>query len=92
MDQALSGKGQDVASGSSVQKLEPPISRTASYTFYKEGRLKDVTYEGRWLSGKPNGRLDVHTVAFTLRSFYLYVEKLESVFFCLFSQRCFEMV
>uniref|UniRef100_A0A3P8Q1P4 Alsin-like PH-like domain-containing protein n=1 Tax=Astatotilapia calliptera TaxID=8154 RepID=A0A3P8Q1P4_ASTCA len=56
VDQALSGKGQDVASGSSVQKLEPPISRTASYTFYKEGRLKDATYEGRWLSGKPNGR------------------------------------
>uniref|UniRef100_A0A669C6P5 Alsin Rho guanine nucleotide exchange factor ALS2 n=1 Tax=Oreochromis niloticus TaxID=8128 RepID=A0A669C6P5_ORENI len=56
VDKALSGKGQDAASGSSVQKLEPPISRTASYTFYKEGRLKDATYDGRWLSGKPNGR------------------------------------
>uniref|UniRef100_A0A6Q2YD50 VPS9 domain-containing protein n=1 Tax=Esox lucius TaxID=8010 RepID=A0A6Q2YD50_ESOLU len=38
------------------RRAEPPISRTASYTFYKEGRLKDATYEGRWLAGKPNGR------------------------------------
>ncbi|KAJ8003567.1 hypothetical protein DPEC_G00149690 [Dallia pectoralis] len=35
---------------------EPPISRTASYTFYKDGHLKEATYEGRWLAGKPNGR------------------------------------
>ncbi|KAM4537906.1 alsin isoform 1-T1 [Fundulus diaphanus] len=54
VDQALSGAGHDV--GSSVSKSEPPISRTASYTFYKDGRLKDVTYEGRWLAGKPHGR------------------------------------
>lgn len=86
MDKALSGKGQDAASGSSVQKLEPPISRTASYTFYKEGRLKDATYDGRWLSGKPNGRLDVHTTAFTLRSFYLCVEKFKVFFFSFFSE------
>ncbi|XP_035533592.1 alsin isoform X2 [Morone saxatilis] len=58
VDQALSGAGQDTASVSSGsgQKLEPPISRTASYTFYKDGRLKEATYEGRWLAGKPNGR------------------------------------
>ncbi|XP_044043774.1 alsin isoform X4 [Siniperca chuatsi] len=58
VDQALSGAGQDTASVSSGsgQKLEPPISRTASYTFYKDGRLKEATYEGRWLTGKPNGR------------------------------------
>lgn len=58
VDQALSGAGQDTASVSSGsgQKLEPPISRMASYTFYKDGRLKDATYEGRWLAGKPNGR------------------------------------
>ncbi|XP_041822109.1 alsin isoform X2 [Chelmon rostratus] len=58
VDQALSGAGQDpapIGSGSG-QKLEPPISRTASYTFYKDGRLKEATYEGRWLAGKPNGR------------------------------------
>uniref|UniRef100_A0A8C7JN54 Alsin Rho guanine nucleotide exchange factor ALS2 n=1 Tax=Oncorhynchus kisutch TaxID=8019 RepID=A0A8C7JN54_ONCKI len=38
------------------QRAEPPISRTASYTFYKDSRLKEATYEGRWLAGKPNGR------------------------------------
>ncbi|XP_042369074.1 alsin [Plectropomus leopardus] len=58
VDQALSGAGQDTASvgSGSGQKLEPPISRTASYTFYKDGRLKEATYDGRWLAGKPNGR------------------------------------
>ncbi|KAL7369975.1 hypothetical protein ABVT39_015002 [Epinephelus coioides] len=58
VDQALNGAGQDTASvgSGSGQKLEPPISRTASYTFYKDGRLKEATYEGRWLAGKPNGR------------------------------------
>uniref|UniRef100_A0A6Q2YTM8 Alsin Rho guanine nucleotide exchange factor ALS2 b n=1 Tax=Esox lucius TaxID=8010 RepID=A0A6Q2YTM8_ESOLU len=47
VEQAIIGAGR---------RAEPPISRTASYTFYKEGRLKDATYEGRWLAGKPNGR------------------------------------
>ncbi|XP_028277552.1 alsin isoform X2 [Parambassis ranga] len=56
VEQALSGAGQDTASLGSGQKSEPPISRTASYTFYKEGRFKEATYEGRWLTGKPNGR------------------------------------
>uniref|UniRef100_A0A3B4UEV5 Alsin Rho guanine nucleotide exchange factor ALS2 n=1 Tax=Seriola dumerili TaxID=41447 RepID=A0A3B4UEV5_SERDU len=58
VDQALSGAGQDTTSAGSGsgQKLEPPISRLASYTFYKDGRLKEATYEGRWLAGKPNGR------------------------------------
>lgn len=65
VDQALSGAGQDTASlgSGSGQKLEPPISRTASYTFYKEGRLKEATYEGRWLAGKPHGRLDMDNVS-----------------------------
>ncbi|MGH0117624.1 UNVERIFIED_CONTAM: hypothetical protein FKN15_041816 [Acipenser sinensis] len=40
----------------SVQRPEPPISRTAKYTFYKDSRLKEATYEGRWLAGKPNGK------------------------------------
>ncbi|XP_060786136.1 alsin isoform X2 [Neoarius graeffei] len=40
---------------SGSQRAEPPISRTATYTFTKEGRLKDATYTGRWLSGKPHG-------------------------------------
>ncbi|XP_034720690.1 alsin isoform X2 [Etheostoma cragini] len=58
VEQALSGAGQDTASVDSGlgQKLEPPVSRTASYTFYKDGRLKEATYEGHWLAGKPNGR------------------------------------
>lgn len=38
------------------QRAEPPISRTASYTFYKDSRLKEATYEGHWLAGKPDGR------------------------------------
>uniref|UniRef100_A0A8C8FBW3 Alsin Rho guanine nucleotide exchange factor ALS2 b n=1 Tax=Oncorhynchus tshawytscha TaxID=74940 RepID=A0A8C8FBW3_ONCTS len=54
VDKAMSGAGQ---SGSGAgQRAEPPISRTASYTFYKDSRLKEATYEGRWLAGKPNGR------------------------------------
>uniref|UniRef100_A0A672PTJ6 Alsin Rho guanine nucleotide exchange factor ALS2 n=1 Tax=Sinocyclocheilus grahami TaxID=75366 RepID=A0A672PTJ6_SINGR len=40
----------------SSQKGEPPTSRTSTYTFSKEGRLKDATYEGRWLSGKLHGK------------------------------------
>ncbi|XP_072236137.1 alsin isoform X2 [Leuresthes tenuis] len=56
VDRALSGAGQDAASGGSAQRSDPPISRRASYTFYKDGRLKEATYEGRWLAGKPHGR------------------------------------
>uniref|UniRef100_A0A8C1NHU8 Alsin Rho guanine nucleotide exchange factor ALS2 b n=1 Tax=Cyprinus carpio TaxID=7962 RepID=A0A8C1NHU8_CYPCA len=39
-----------------MQRADPPISRTASYTFYKDSRLKEATYEGRWVSGKPHGQ------------------------------------
>ncbi|XP_027020317.2 alsin isoform X1 [Tachysurus fulvidraco] len=51
------GVGQDGNSFSlsGSQRAETPISRTATYTFTKEGRLKDATYTGRWLSGKPHG-------------------------------------
>ncbi|CAB1432963.1 unnamed protein product [Pleuronectes platessa] len=58
VDQALSGAMYDTASLSpgSGPKLEPPTSRTASYTFYKDGRLKEAKYEGLWINGKPNGR------------------------------------
>uniref|UniRef100_A0A8C7JUU4 Alsin Rho guanine nucleotide exchange factor ALS2 n=1 Tax=Oncorhynchus kisutch TaxID=8019 RepID=A0A8C7JUU4_ONCKI len=34
----------------------PAVSRTASYIFYKDLRLKDASYSGRWLSGKPHGK------------------------------------
>ncbi|KAF0045856.1 hypothetical protein F2P81_002385 [Scophthalmus maximus] len=53
VDQALSRAGQDTASVSSG--YEPPISRTASYTFYKDGRLKEATYEGEFKNGLEDG-------------------------------------
>ncbi|XP_026074542.1 alsin-like [Carassius auratus] len=40
----------------SSQKSQTSVSRTSTYTFSKEGRLKDATYEGRWLSGKLHGK------------------------------------
>ncbi|XDV30754.1 hypothetical protein PO909_033601 [Leuciscus waleckii] len=40
----------------SSQNGDPPVSRTSTYTFSKEGRLKDASYEGRWLTGKPHGK------------------------------------
>ncbi|KAA8579632.1 hypothetical protein FQN60_006725, partial [Etheostoma spectabile] len=73
VEQALSGAGQDTTSvdSGSGQKLEPPVSRTASYTFYKDGRLKEATfgefwapnktlnksdhYQGHWKDGKMHG-------------------------------------
>ncbi|XP_051986364.1 alsin [Xyrauchen texanus] len=58
VEQALSGLGHDGIPPSTgvMQRADPPISRTASYTFYKDSRLKEATYEGRWVSGKPHGR------------------------------------
>ncbi|KAK1336546.1 hypothetical protein QTO34_002577 [Cnephaeus nilssonii] len=58
VDQALRGASDHppYGGGSSVQRQEPPISRSAKYTFYKDPRLKDATYDGRWFSGKPHGR------------------------------------
>ncbi|CAG5933897.1 unnamed protein product [Menidia menidia] len=51
VEQALSWPEPDAA-----PRSDPPVSRTASFTFYKDGRLKEATYEGRWLAGKPHGR------------------------------------
>ncbi|XP_019379058.1 PREDICTED: alsin [Gavialis gangeticus] len=58
VDQALRGTSDLPPYGGSgnIQRQEPPISRSAKYTFYKDPRLKDATYDGRWLSGKPHGR------------------------------------
>ncbi|XP_035377793.1 alsin isoform X3 [Electrophorus electricus] len=50
------GQNGQVISPSGSQRAEPPVSRTATYTFTKEGRLKEATYNGRWLSGKPHGK------------------------------------
>ncbi|XP_054828500.1 alsin [Eublepharis macularius] len=58
VDQALKGTSDlpPYMSGGNIQRQEPPISRSAKYTFYKDPRLKDASYNGRWLSGKPHGR------------------------------------
>lgn len=61
VDQALSGGGGGevgAVPGSTTppKRPEPPMSRTASYTFYKDSRLKEATYEGRWLAAKPHGK------------------------------------
>ncbi|EMP24334.1 Alsin [Chelonia mydas] len=58
VDQALRGTSDlpPYGSGGNIQRQEPPISRSAKYTFYKDPRLKDAIYDGRWLSGKPHGR------------------------------------
>ncbi|XP_078259641.1 alsin isoform X2 [Rhinoraja longicauda] len=57
VDRALTGASDSMAAGlGGVMRVEPPISRTASYTFYKDPRLKEATYEGRWLAGKPHGK------------------------------------
>ncbi|CAL8292457.1 unnamed protein product [Arctogadus glacialis] len=58
VDLALGGAGPDpvTLSPGAGQKAEPPISRTASYTFRKDARLREATYEGRWLAGRPHGR------------------------------------
>lgn len=58
---ALGSGGAQETTSSSV----PPTCRTASYTFYKEGRLKDAVYEGHWISGKPDGRSGVMLSYFT---------------------------
>eukprot|EP00075_Anas_platyrhynchos_P028143 XP_027317396.1 alsin [Anas platyrhynchos] len=58
VDQALRGTSDLFlyGAGGNVSRQEPPISRSAKYTFYKDSRFKDAVYDGRWLSGKPHGR------------------------------------
>ncbi|KAM4626097.1 alsin [Discoglossus pictus] len=57
VDQSLRGiPDSPPPTGGSIHIQEPPISRTAKYTFYKDQRLRDATYIGRWLAGKPHGR------------------------------------
>ncbi|PKU48298.1 alsin [Limosa lapponica baueri] len=58
VDQALKGTSDLIlyGAGGNVPRQEPPISRSAKYTFYKDPRFKDAIYDGRWLSGKPHGR------------------------------------
>ncbi|XP_062861557.1 alsin isoform X3 [Trichomycterus rosablanca] len=54
VDEVL-GVGVDAHGFNGGQRTEPPVSRTATYTFSKEGRLKNAAYGGRWLLGKPYG-------------------------------------
>uniref|UniRef100_A0A8C5PPW7 Alsin Rho guanine nucleotide exchange factor ALS2 n=1 Tax=Leptobrachium leishanense TaxID=445787 RepID=A0A8C5PPW7_9ANUR len=58
VDQALKGLSAEplASTNGSVHRQDPPLSRTAKYTFYKDSRLRDATYEGRWLNGKPHGK------------------------------------
>ncbi|XP_039613756.1 alsin [Polypterus senegalus] len=57
VEQALIGCPDEPVPGpGGLSRPEPPMSRSAKYTFYKDSRLKDATYEGRWLTGKPYGR------------------------------------
>ncbi|XP_067264917.1 alsin isoform X4 [Chanodichthys erythropterus] len=57
IDDVLSeGLNRRTRGSRSSQNGDPPVSRTSTYTFSKEGRLKDALYEGRWLSGKPHGK------------------------------------
>ncbi|CAJ0968670.1 unnamed protein product [Ranitomeya imitator] len=56
VDQALRGVYEPSPTTSGSIRQDPPLSRSAKYTYYKDARLKDATYEGRWISGKPHGR------------------------------------
>lgn len=64
-----------VARAQEVKSTLPPTCRTASYTFYKEGRLKDAMYEGSWLRGKPDGRSDITRSNFPL-NFFIHQQSL----------------
>lgn len=35
--------------------LQPPLARSGTYTFIKNGFFKDATYNGRWLNAKMHG-------------------------------------
>uniref|UniRef100_A0A6Q2X107 Alsin Rho guanine nucleotide exchange factor ALS2 b n=1 Tax=Esox lucius TaxID=8010 RepID=A0A6Q2X107_ESOLU len=52
MNQAVEAVLMGEDSGAGV----PADSRTASYVFSKDLLLKDASYSGRWLSGKPHGK------------------------------------
>ncbi|XP_078536348.1 alsin [Lissotriton helveticus] len=57
VDHALRGISDPSHSGgTSIHRQDPPMSRTAKYTFYKDLRLRGAVYEGRWLSGNPHGK------------------------------------
>ncbi|XP_071370510.1 alsin-like, partial [Centroberyx affinis] len=50
VDQVLGGGGQGSSPGVTA------VSRSASYSFTAEGRLRDARYSGGWLAGRLHGR------------------------------------
>ncbi|XP_006893104.1 PREDICTED: ALS2 C-terminal-like protein [Elephantulus edwardii] len=55
--QALRGKKDfPVLGARGLDSPEPPTCRCATYTFCREGRLCQATYEGEWCQGRPHGK------------------------------------
>ncbi|KAM6169372.1 ALS2 C-terminal-like protein [Rhynchocyon petersi] len=54
--QALRGKKDFLALGVDLEPPESPTCRYGAYTFHKEGRLCQATYEGEWCRGRPHGK------------------------------------
>lgn len=54
--QALCGKKDFPVLGSGREPSVPPECRCLAYTFRREGRLYQATYEGEWSRAKPHGK------------------------------------
>ncbi|XP_028642895.1 ALS2 C-terminal-like protein isoform X2 [Grammomys surdaster] len=56
VSQALCGKKDFPVLGSDQEPSMPPECRCVAYTFHREGRLYQATYEGEWRQAKPHGK------------------------------------
>uniref|UniRef100_Q60I26-2 Isoform 2 of ALS2 C-terminal-like protein n=1 Tax=Mus musculus TaxID=10090 RepID=Q60I26-2 len=54
--QALCGKKDFPVLGSGRETSVPPECRCVAYTFCREGRLCQATYDGEWCRAKPHGK------------------------------------
>lgn len=54
--QALCGKKDFPVLGSGRETSVPPECRCVAYTFRREGRLCQATYDGEWCRAKPHGK------------------------------------
>lgn len=54
--QALCDKKDLPVLGSGQEPSMPPEYRSVAYTFHREGRLYQATYEGDWYQAKPHGK------------------------------------
>lgn len=54
--QALCGKKDFPVLGSGREPSVPPECRCLAYTFHREGRLYQATYDGEWSRAKPHGK------------------------------------